>query len=931
MESVPAWTPLVQASRHMPDTPTSDSPGTPESPGESSRTVRPESVPLSVVSQRLSRSEKVLCRSLEEGNTPITKFQSGSTRSSLRASNLLERIQTVNFGNSQIETPVSSRNNQPQVEMTVCHGCHGPMGNGQHNGSAPGKNHCLFTHSALCRGGFPETESWRPCPDGYVYMATVPTSGFETTMDTFDFRPQSHQQLGHASSTPGVGGGPLPPLSQPQFVTLDGQFHGLGLDQQMVAHDQDRLRRQALGEGARERTPRIVSLQYANSNPAPLPLPGQGLVAEAVQIQIDEHRATNQAQDDFLDRPQTSPNITQLRSIPHLRYSVEDQVAGYRDQIPSLSAARSASAAPANQSVIQHHNGFQDQGHGDGIRVTPVPAQAVPAAQLQAPAPQAATSQPAFSTPPAISTNIVVSTVAPVLSMDPTPVYAPAPSTTTVPMPAHPPRMPVQSTIHYGQPQIGGAAPVVSNVQQQFGPVIPPQTILTNSVAQSAQSVIVPPINSIATPVPYQLNTPYYPQPQNPQPQNPISQPAWVFPQNVQQAHHLQNQVRPAQYSVLNGLPAQVQPLPGSYGYSPAIGLLPQHQPTSLPFGQQQQQQHKTEFRCCPTTGRQWQVQVPVEVVQTTPVYRTEFRCSPTTGRQWQVQVPIQQSSPPQPVIKLEWRTNPVTGQMYQVQVPSQAAVTTPVGGQHQRGQSLVPHVQLVQDQSQFQDSQQQRSGDQSSLSQQVHDRVAGIVSLMGGGSSGKKQSRIIDFAKKCPAKWAKSTTMSNINLPLFAWGAISELEASMSGRTEQMQEGELVGKLRHIKAVMEVCCLNTSASEFSSYGWSLAKDYSTKVEEEVEQKLASWLDMPAGVKTATLVAAQMDCPRSARSGLPQVTDKTVCLTYNKCSTDGKCQYEVENPTKTCQRKHECSWCREHLKRSNKHQSRSCKNKEKEG
>ena len=269
--------------------------------------------------------------------------------------------------------------------------------------------------------------------------------------------------------------------------------------------------------------------------------------------------------------------------------------------------------------------------------------------------------------------------------------------------------------------------------------------------------------------------------------------------------------------------------------------------------------------------------------------------------------------------------------------------MNTPVGGQHQRGQSQVPHPhvqeQSLHHQSSFQDSLHQQPGDQSSLSQQVHDRVAGIVSLMGGGSSGKKQSRIIDFAKKCPAKWAKAATMNNINLPLFAWGAISELEASMSGRTEQMQEGELVGKLRHIKAVMEVCCLNTSASEFSAYGWSLAKDYSTKVEEDVEQKLTSWLDVPAGVKTATLVAAQMDCPRPPAKSVPpppptdktDKTDKTICFTYNKCTTDGKCQYEVENPTKTCLRKHECSWCRVNLKRSNKHQSRLCKNKEKEG
>ena len=151
-----------------------------------------------------------------------------------------------------------------------------------------------------------------------------------------------------------------------------------------------------------------------------------------------------------------------------------------------------------------------------------------------------------------------------------------------------------------------------------------------------------------------------------------------------------------------------------------------------------------------------------------------------------------------------------------------------------------------------------------------------------------------------------------------------------MSGHTEQMQEGELVKKFRPIKAVMEVCCLNTSASEFSAYGWSLAKEYSTK---EVEQELTCWLDMPTVVKTATLVAAQMDCTRPPAKSVPspQLTDKTICFSYNRRTTDGKSQYEVENPTKTCQRKHECSWCRVNLKRGNKHQEHSCKNKEKEG
>ena len=81
---------------------------------------------------------------------------------------------------------------------------------------------------------------------------------------------------------------------------------------------------------------------------------------------------------------------------------------------------------------------------------------------------------------------------------------------------------------------------------------------------------------------------------------------------------------------------------------------------------------------------------------------------------------------------------------------------------------------------------------------------------------------------------------MNNINLPLYAWGAVSEVESSLSGRTEAMPEGVLLGKLRHLKNVLEVCCLNSSSTDFTAYGWTLARDYAVKVENEVEQRLVT-------------------------------------------------------------------------------------------
>ena len=108
------------------------------------------------------------------------------------------------------------------------------------------------------------------------------------------------------------------------------------------------------------------------------------------------------------------------------------------------------------------------------------------------------------------------------------------------------------------------------------------------------------------------------------------------------------------------------------------------------------------------------------------------------------------------------------------------------------------------------------------------------------------------------------------------------------------------------------------------------------KVEDEVAQNLINWNYMQHGVRTSSLLLAQMDCPRQAiqKSSRGNQSDKErlVCSTYNKCTTKGKCDYEVAHPDKTCQRRHECGWCRTNLSQSYKHQAWECnKRKEAEG
>ena len=163
----------------------------------------------------------------------------------------------------------------------------------------------------------------------------------------------------------------------------------------------------------------------------------------------------------------------------------------------------------------------------------------------------------------------------------------------------------------------------------------------------------------------------------------------------------------------------------------------------------------------------------------------------------------------------------------------------------------------------------------------------------------------------------------------------VEEVEAALSGRSPEMHAAIVLGKLRHLKNTLEVCCQNSTPQEFLGYGWTLAKDYATKLNDEIEQGRVTWQEMPLEVKTSTLMSASMENPRPPpKYEIKKVKSddkKEVCTTYNKCTAENKCEYEVANPGKSCLRKHECSWCRTNKSQSWKHQAWKCRNKAADG
>ena len=220
-------------------------------------------------------------------------------------------------------------------------------------------------------------------------------------------------------------------------------------------------------------------------------------------------------------------------------------------------------------------------------------------------------------------------------------------------------------------------------------------------------------------------------------------------------------------------------------------------------------------------------------------------------------------------------------------------------------------------------------------IEQRIQDSVKGIVSIVETGGA-TKSLKLIDFAKRCPAKWSRNVKLDTMSLPLYGYAAVAEMEASLSGKSEPYSAVELLARLRHMKNVFEVCCLNSAEKDFLGYGWTLARDYSMKVMNKVAHGDTTWQGMLPGVQTADLLMAQCDYPRPTTTRFPRKEDtpadpkrdKIICTTWNSCTTEGKCEYEVSNPGRECFRKHECSWCRKNLKQGFRHQRISCKKKD---
>ena len=230
-------------------------------------------------------------------------------------------------------------------------------------------------------------------------------------------------------------------------------------------------------------------------------------------------------------------------------------------------------------------------------------------------------------------------------------------------------------------------------------------------------------------------------------------------------------------------------------------------------------------------------------------------------------------------------------------------------------------------------------------------DRVPSFVQ-----SESEKQGKgsipdLVHYARECPVAWTSKITTQNMNVVLWSWAYVSQLLSSRIGQAPALEEGELEARLQHFLSVLEVTLQTTAQTDFASDAWKVARLYHSKVQQKLDNGVFDWLQMYEQWGGSTLphklMAANAEVApvvRKARKhnggeeaaglGLTgrsrEERQKRVCLSYNKCETRGKCQYEVDNDGEKCKYAHFCSHCKAKKLNPVNHQKLFCRRVEDE-
>ena len=175
-------------------------------------------------------------------------------------------------------------------------------------------------------------------------------------------------------------------------------------------------------------------------------------------------------------------------------------------------------------------------------------------------------------------------------------------------------------------------------------------------------------------------------------------------------------------------------------------------------------------------------------------------------------------------------------------------------------------------------------------------------------------QYRAIDFAKLGKFNYANQVKSNNLNLALFSYGSLKHLLALCDGTLPPVDKSEFISRVQHLVNVFELTCLASTATDFDSHGWRVAKEYDQKIINDIEHGIKSWDTLGKPIDAMSWTYAKEVVPKPKPNPPPSKPNSSkgqkVCTTWNTFKKEGICHYEFVNPGESCVYLHHCSKCK---------------------
>ena len=197
---------------------------------------------------------------------------------------------------------------------------------------------------------------------------------------------------------------------------------------------------------------------------------------------------------------------------------------------------------------------------------------------------------------------------------------------------------------------------------------------------------------------------------------------------------------------------------------------------------------------------------------------------------------------------------------------------------------------------------------------------------------------RPTDFSRYCQVEYSDKIKAENANLVMFSYGYVSQILASRQGRIDAMSDSELNGRLQHFLHLLELTATYSTNSDFCSFPWQRARNYNTRIFSDLDNGTLTWSNITSKMNPTNMMQAIEAVPKTeVKKKEPWKEDPKKkfgdegppCSKWNACEVKGKCQYEVDNPGKNCNRPHICSYCfTKYGHTKTNHKESYCKKKE---